>query len=186
MLRVIPHFAGRRKLRRGKYHLTPKHNAVNLHVIDCIATFAEGCNRCRCIPTPERKITSEPRHGEMISVEIPTTIHAVLEFANGALVTLGASWDVKAHGHRPMELYGTEASLIVPIPISLAANVQGIEQGGKARDLPAWSHPLGVPNQQHSQGMMANYRTAGLADMAIAIMENRAHRCSLEFRPACG
>ncbi len=27
---------------------------------------------------------------------------------------------------------------------------------------------------------MANYRTAGLADMAIAIGEGRPHRCSLE------
>lgn len=133
------------------------------------------------IPSPERKITSKPRHGEMISVETPTTIHAVLEFANGALVTLGASWDVKAHGHRPMELYGTEASLIVPDPNFFGGEVQVIAQGGEAADLPEWSHPLGVPNQQHGQGMMANYRTAGLADMAIAIMENRAHRCSLEF-----
>ncbi|EDQ35384.1 putative dehydrogenase [Hoeflea phototrophica DFL-43] len=133
------------------------------------------------IPTPERKITSKPRHGEMISVETPTTIHAVLEFANGALVTLGASWDVKAHGHRPMELYGTEASLIVPDPNFFGGEVQLIAQGGATKDLPDWSHPLGVPNQQHGQGMMANYRTVGLADMAIAIMENRAHRCSLDF-----
>ena len=29
--------------------------------------------------------------------------------------------------------------------------------------------------------MMANYRTAGLADMASAILEGRPHRCSLEF-----
>ena len=27
---------------------------------------------------------------------------------------------------------------------------------------------------------MANYRTAGLADMAIAIAEGRPHRCSME------
>ncbi len=27
---------------------------------------------------------------------------------------------------------------------------------------------------------MANYRTAGLADMALAILEGRPHRCSLE------
>lgn len=29
--------------------------------------------------------------------------------------------------------------------------------------------------------MMANYRTAGLADMALAIMQGRPHRCSLEL-----
>jgi len=133
------------------------------------------------IPSPERKITSEPRFGEMIKVETPTTVHAVLEFANGALVTLGASWDVKTHGHRPMELYGTEASLIVPDPNFFGGTVELIESGGTARDLPAWDHPLSVPNQEHKQGMMANYRTAGLADMALAILEDRPHRCSLEF-----
>lgn len=133
------------------------------------------------IPSPERKITSEPRNGEMITVETPTTVHAVLEFANGALVTLGASWDVKAHGHRPMELYGTEASLVVPDPNFFGGKVELIEHGGKERTLPEWDHALGVPNQQHNQGMMANYRTAGLADMALAILENRPHRCSLEF-----
>jgi predicted dehydrogenase len=133
------------------------------------------------IPSPERKITSQPRNGEMITVETPTTIHALLEFANGAVVTLGASWDVKAHGHRPMELYGTEASLVVPDPNFFGGKVELVGQGGEARALPEWEHALGVPNQQHNQGMMANYRTAGLADMALAILENRPHRCSLEF-----
>jgi len=28
---------------------------------------------------------------------------------------------------------------------------------------------------------MANYRTAGLADMALAIIENRPHRCSMDL-----
>tara|TARA_R110002020_G_scaffold266265_4_gene481199 strand:- start:8141 stop:9283 length:1143 start_codon:yes stop_codon:yes gene_type:complete len=133
------------------------------------------------IPTLQRKITSEPRHGEMITVETPTTVHAILEFANGAIVTLGASWDVKTHGHRPMELYGTEASLIVPDPNFFGGTVELIGPGGVAMDLPEWEHPLGIPNQEHKQGMMANYRAAGLADMALGILEDRPHRCSLEF-----
>ena len=41
----------------------------------------------------------------------------------------------------------------------------------------AWDHPFGRPND----GVNANYRAAGLADMALAITEGRAHRCSLEF-----
>tara|TARA_R110002020_G_scaffold276136_2_gene491451 strand:- start:6996 stop:8141 length:1146 start_codon:yes stop_codon:yes gene_type:complete len=133
------------------------------------------------VPSPERKITSEPRFGEMIKVETPTTVHAVLEFAIGALVTLGASWDVKTHGHRPMELYGTDASLIVPDPNFFGGKVELIGSDGKEGELPAWDHPFSVPNQEHKQGMMANYRTAGLADMAVAILEDRPHRCSLEF-----
>jgi len=43
-----------------------------------------------------------------------------------------------------------------------------------------WEHPFGVPNQDHNHGKMANYRTSGLADMAVAISEGRDHRCSLE------
>jgi hypothetical protein len=42
-------------------------------------------------------------------------------------------------------------------------------------------HPFGVPNQDHPRGKVANYRGAGLADMALAIGEGRAHRCSLEL-----
>ena len=45
---------------------------------------------------------------------------------------------------------------------------------------PKWDHPFGVPNQKHSQGMMANYRTIGLADRAVAIGEGRPRRCSME------
>ena len=38
-----------------------------------------------------------------------------------------------------------------------------------------------MPNQKHPQGMVANYRTAGLADMALAIAAGRPHRCSLDL-----
>lgn len=132
-------------------------------------------------PSPQRKITSKPRHGEMITVGTPTTVHALLEFASGAVVTLGASWDVKAHGHRPMELYGLDGTVIIPDPNFFGGDVEIIKSNGKAMKLPKWRHPLGVPNQTHAHGMTANYRTAGLADMALAILDERPHRCSLEF-----
>src|SRR5919108_2323387 len=68
------------------------------------------------IPMMERTITSKPRYGEKIKVTTPTTIYALLEFANGAVVTLNTSWDVWKHGHAPIELYGEEGSLFVPDP----------------------------------------------------------------------
>src|SRR5690606_23799506 len=64
-------------------------------------------------PKKQRLSTSQPRHGQMITVNTPTTIHAILEFENDALVTLNASWDVWKHGHAPIELYGQEGSLFV-------------------------------------------------------------------------
>ena len=47
-------------------------------------------------------------------------------------------------------------------------------------DVPPWDHPLGRPNQEHSSGMRANYRGAGLADLVQAIKEGQEPRCSLE------
>jgi predicted dehydrogenase len=52
----------------------------------------------------------------------------------------------------------------------------------KVTDFPQWDHPLGVANQEGGDGKkLANYRAAGLADMALAIIEGRPHRCSLEM-----
>jgi hypothetical protein len=49
------------------------------------------------------------------------------------------------------------------------------------KKLPKWEHPLSAANQPHPNGAVANWRTAGLADMAVAIQEGRPHRCSLEL-----
>ncbi|EJN02205.1 Gfo/Idh/MocA family oxidoreductase [Phyllobacterium sp. YR531] len=130
--------------------------------------------------SPTRTISSMPRAGEKISVTTPTTIQALLEFESGASVTLSASWDVWAHNHPNMELYGTDGSLFLPDPNFFGGEVRLAKPGKKAKPIKPWSHPLGVPNQKHSQGVMANYRTAGLADMAVAILQGRDIRCSLE------
>ncbi len=132
------------------------------------------------IPAKERTITSKPRAGEKVPVDTPTTIHAVLEFVGGAVITLNASWDVWKHGHAPIELYGEEGTIFVPDPNFFGGEVRYTKRGDAMKTPPKWDHPLAVPNQKHATGMMANYRTAGLADMAQAIMEGRPHRCSME------
>lgn len=132
-------------------------------------------------PSEFRTITSKPRSGEKIKVETPTTLHALLEFETGAIITLGTSWDVWHHGHNHIELYGETGTLYLPDPNFFGGELQ-MSQGKKLRKkLPAFKHALGVANQKHDEGMMANYRTAGLADMASAILEGRPHRCSLEM-----
>ena len=129
-----------------------------------------------------RTISNGPRNGETVPVETPTNIHAVLEFQNGALVTLGASWDVWAHRHENMELYGTKASLYIPDPNFFAGEVLLAGQEGVAFELTSRDHPFSVTNSQDGQGIdRANYRCAGLADMAAAIADDRPHRCSLEL-----
>jgi len=128
--------------------------------------------------TPTRLITSEPRRGEIIPVETPTNIHALIEFANGATITLSASWDVWAHRHAAMELYGTEGSLFLPDPNFFGGSIEIAGQDGEIGAVSPWDHPLGIANQD---GGRANYRTAGLAEMAQAIKAGRAHRCNLDL-----
>ena len=126
-----------------------------------------------------RKITSQPRAGEEIPVDTPTNIHALLDFENGATITLSTSWDVWAHRHANMELYGTDGSLFVPDPNFFGGTLEIAGEDGEIKEIDAWAHPFGVKNDENNS--RANYRTAGLADMAQGIKEGRAHRCSLEL-----
>jgi predicted dehydrogenase len=130
--------------------------------------------------SPTRTISSQPRSGEMIPVETPTNIHALLEFVSGASVTLSASWDVWAHRHPNMDLYGTEGSIYVPDPNFFGGEVLMTKRCSEPSPLSAWDHPFGPENQETSGRRTANYRAAGLADMAAAIRDDRDARCSID------
>ena len=133
-------------------------------------------------PSPERTITSEERYGEKIQVETPTTIHALLSFESGATITLGTSWDVWSHDHNHMELYGELGTLYVPDPNFFGGELRITDREEPTVTPDAYDHPFGIPNEEEDDGSMrANYRAAGLADMAIAISEGREHRCSAEL-----
>ena len=120
-------------------------------------------------------------HGEKIKVETPTTIHAIMQFHSGAQVTYCASWDVWQHGHSNMELYGQSGTLHVPDPNFFGGEVRMTDKGSFVSLSEDWDHPFSKAND----GGNANYRTAGLADMALAILQNRPHRCSLGILSAC-
>jgi predicted dehydrogenase len=129
-----------------------------------------------------RTIGSGAREGETVPVDTPTNIHALLEFAGGATVTLSASWDVWTHRHGNMELYGTEGSIFVPDPNFFAGTVEVADVEGNVAALEAGDHPFGVNNMTDSRGEeRANYRCAGLADMAAAIDAGRPHRCNIDL-----
>ncbi|MGV1788828.1 Gfo/Idh/MocA family protein [Rhizobium sp. A37_96] len=127
-----------------------------------------------------RTITSQPRNGETIPVKTPTTIQALLEFVSGARITLTASWDVWSHRHANMELYGTEGSLYVPDPNFFGGTVEASGRDKDIKPLENWAHPFGIANQESPSGPRANYRTAGLADLAASLIDGRDARCSLD------
>jgi predicted dehydrogenase len=132
---------------------------------------------------PERTVTTPnvPLTGAKIRVGTPTTIHGVMEFHNGAIVTIGASWDVFSHGHHNIELYGTEGSVYVPDPNFFGGDIVITDQSGIKTNVAPWNHPFGIPNQDNPNGpRRANYRTAGLADMMQAIEQGRPARCGLD------
>jgi len=133
------------------------------------------------IAQPTRTITSEEKAGETITVNTPTNFHALLMFEQGATITLSASWDVWAHKHGNMELYGTDGTLIVPDPNFFGGQLEFADQEGSLAPVPIHEHELGRPNEIHGHGWAANYRSAGLAEMALAIQQDKPHRCSMEL-----
>jgi predicted dehydrogenase len=127
-----------------------------------------------------RTVTSEPLKGSVIEVEVATTVNGVLEFAAGANIALSASWDVWKHNRSsPIEIYGTEGSLLGVDPNFFGNTPRLCKPDGEWRDLDIAAHPFGVANREMRNGtMQADYRMIGLVDMAMAIRGGRAHRAS--------
>ena len=136
----------------------------------------------------ERTINSQPnnpRNGEKIKVKTPTTYQALLEFASGACVTVSLSWDVWAHKHQNMELYGQTGAMFVPDPNFFGGDVMVAGSDQKPVTLIPWDHPFqknnwGMNNSQ-TDVLWANYRCAGLADLADAINKKRLARCDISM-----
>ena len=135
-------------------------------------------------PRPRRIVTTPnvPMTGKSIEVATPTTIHGVLEFGSGAIVTIGASWDVLSHGHHNIELYAAEGSVFEPDPNFFGGDIVIADRSGTRTKVEPWRHPFGKTNQTDNSGARrANYRGAGLADMIAAIERGRPARCSLDL-----
>ena len=132
--------------------------------------------------TPERTITSEPRNGEKIVVETPTTLMGCLEFHNSAKIQFFCSWDVWKHKHSTIELYGLEGSMIVPDPNFFSGDILLSKKDEDWQIINNDSMLLGIPNKMdNDDSKIANYRGIGLSDMIDAINNQRQARCSLDL-----
>lgn len=103
-------------------------------------------------------------------VNVNTHQTGMVEFRNGAVITVITSFEVYRHRHENIEIYGTKGSLVVPNPNTFDGPVK-IFKPGYADWVEA---PL-------SHGYTDNYRSIGLADMAYAIRKKRPHRASGEL-----
>ena len=132
--------------------------------------------------TPERTITSEPRNGEKIKVETPTTLIGTLEFHSKAKIQFFCSWDVWKHNHSFIELYGLNGSMVVPDPNFFSGDIliSNKEEDWKVINNDEMS--LGIPNKTDNDGTKkANYRGIGLSEMIDSINHQRQARCSLDL-----
>lgn len=122
------------------------------------------------ITFPERTITSAPKYGTKIKVEVPTHVAGVIDFDNGAIGTIVTSFDVWNAQLPRIEIYGTDGTLSVPDPNGFGGPVLIRRQGASE-----WSEiPL-------THGYVENSRGIGVADMAYAILSGRPHRASGEM-----
>jgi predicted dehydrogenase len=120
---------------------------------------------------PTRTITSQPLYGQKIKVETATHIAGTVDFANGAVATIIMSFDIWAAKLPRLEIYGTQGSLSCPDPNQFHVEDSIYLQRAEQKE---WeSVPLLHP---HRVG-----RGMGVADMAKAIQQRRAQRCSGEL-----
>jgi predicted dehydrogenase len=122
------------------------------------------------ITFPERTITSAPKYGNKIQVEVPTHIAGILDFHSGAVGTIITSFDVWSSQLPRIEIYGSEGTLIVPDPNTFGGPVFIRRKGEKE-----WKEiPL-------TYGFSENSRGIGVADMACAVKSGRKHRANAEM-----
>ena len=132
--------------------------------------------------TKERTITSQPRYGDKIKVETPTTLMGSLEFQNNAKVQFFCTWDVWKNNHSTIELYGLDGSMIVPDPNFFSGDLLISQKDSDWETINNDNMLLGIPNKSDGEGnKKANYRGIGLSEMIDSIASNRKARCSLEL-----
>lgn len=122
------------------------------------------------ITRSQRTITSQPRYGEVINVEVPTHVAGLLDFAAGPIGVIITTFDVQASTLPWIEIYGTAGTLAAPDPNTFGGPVR-LRLAGDSE----WKEvPVTRPYTENSRGL-------GLADMAEGIRTGRAHRATGEL-----
>ncbi|MGF1477720.1 MAG: Gfo/Idh/MocA family protein [Geminicoccaceae bacterium] len=124
-----------------------------------------------------RTIATGCRRGEQVAVQVPTHVTGTLSFVSGALLSLTLSWDVSKHDQRPIELYGSEGSMIVPDPTFFGGTPLFGADKDPWRARPPFGLAFRAPNVTHNGGAVAaDYRILGVVDMAYGLRDQRPHR----------
>ena len=137
----------------GPYYLTA--------LVSMIGPVSQVCGMTS-MSFPERMITSQPKYGELIKVEVPTHVCGIMRFKNGAIGNIITSFDVWGSNLPRIEVYGTRGSMIVPDPNTFGGDVLVKQQFAEGFE----KIPLLFPNAENSRGI-------GVSDMAQCVSEGR-------------
>lgn len=140
----------------GPYYITVLVNLLG--PVELVSALTEK-------PFENRVVHSQEYKGESIPVRTPTHYAGILKFHSGCIVNVIMSFDVQNHHIPNVELYGTEASIVVPNPNSFSDSIQIFDKNDRE-----W---LGV-----ELSYAVNERMYGVIDMASAIRNDRPHRSS--------
>lgn len=154
----------------GPYYLTALLNLFgSVKQVSGMATIAH----------PVRTITHKtsdgkhgPKYGKKIQVQTPDHVCATLAFTSGvvgSLVTSYAAGPSPFDTQWPIVIFGTQGTMKVPDPNKFDGTVEIARRG----DVADWQ-------EQAALFPIGYGRAVGLADMALAICEDRPHRASGE------
>ena len=139
----------------------------------------------------KRVITSSPRYGEVIDVDVDTHLTGNILFSNGAIAQIFTTFDVhySSNAQARFEVYGTAGTLIVPDPNTFGGPVllmRPEDQKAAPTTDPALE-AKGIPNFYKGYKeipLMFDYsdnsRGLGLADMCKAIRTGREYRANYQ------
>jgi predicted dehydrogenase len=142
----------------GPYYLTALINLLG--PVQSVAGAAR-------ITFPTRRITSEPKYGEIVDVEVPTHISGILNFESGAIGTLTTSFDVWTSEQAAITLYGSRGTLRVPDPNNFDGPIELLRAGERT-----WE---GVPVVY---GYRENSRGLGVYDACRALLVGETPRAN--------
>ncbi len=114
---------------------------------------------------PTRLVTSAPKRGQVVTVDVPTYVTGMMEFDNGAVGTIFTTFDAYYPSQARLEVYGTRGTMFVPDPNYFGGPISLFTP----EDRTVKEVPLLYDYKENS-------RALGLADMANAILGNRAAR----------
>ena len=170
----------------------PLHD-IGPYYVTALVSLLGPARRCAAMSKRtfyKRTIESEPNKGAVIDVDIDTHVSASIEFVNGAIATLIASFDVWDSELPRIEIYGAKGTIclrdIDPVDgpnlfggSVLVRDIDNYRWKGLPRREPFldWRE-VPVKHRFNDLSHRKNSRGIGLVDMAYSLIGNREPRAS--------